>query len=121
MILTWLGSRECEVRESEGGDVVLALRFAEGGMYWETQAWPNDFNTPDDKWFYVDLEDGDARSRLQSDRERVAMAPAGGVQAALLQEFQGRVEQYVTETRDLAIKAATRRAERAVRWRRENR
>lgn len=113
MILNWLNEEECEIRESESGDVVLALHFDQRYMRWETQAWPNDPFTPDDVWDEIDLDDSDVRNRFQFDRERAAMAPEGGVRDALVQEYQARLLGYRASTRDLVIQMATRRARRA--------
>lgn len=115
MTFNWLNDEECEVRLSEGGEVVLALQFDRSYMRWETQAWPNDQFTPDDVWDEVDLEDSDVRAELQLALERVAVLVEGAVRDAAYAAYELRLNVYRDEIRDLAVSAATRRARSAVR------
>lgn len=113
MIFQWLNDEECEVRESASGEVVLALHFDRSYMRWETQAWPNDHFTPDDVWEEVDLDDADVREAFQLAREIAAQVPEGGARDAVVKEYTTRLDRYVLETTDLAVKFATLRAKRA--------
>lgn len=115
MIFRWLNDEECEVRLTESGDVVLGLHFDQRYVRWETQAWPNDILTNDDLWEEVDLDDADVRERFQLDRERAAMFPEGAARSTIVTEYRTRLDAYVSETRDLAIQVATRRARQAAR------
>jgi hypothetical protein len=109
MIFAWLNDAECQVKESESGAVVLALRFDAEYVRWETQSWPDDWTTSDDDWYEVDLDDSDVRRRFQSDRERAVMFPAGPARDAAVYEYQGRLCRYRDEVKDLAVEAAKRR------------
>ena len=115
MIFDWLNEEECEVRHTEGGDVVLALRFDNTYMRWETQSWPNDFMTPDDLWEEIDLGDAPVRSKLRSVLEAAAAAPEGGVRDVAMFEYKRQLGELRNESKDLAVQAATRRAKAALR------